>query len=174
MKSTVFSLVLITLASSYCCRGYSETSVLFDYPVIDLTNGKNLFFQPNNKQAQADNKLTAVLFFEPDCGWCFKQTRVFNQFQKNCAGDVQFVGLGVNGSRQQIKKEIWRQRTNFPMYMASKEMIKAIGRVATTPLTLLLDRSGNIVSHVRGYLPAEKWKTFVVGQADAKAGCYKE
>lgn len=161
MKNSFLTLVLAGLA---LC---SEASTLLEYPVIELASGERQI-------TTADTKLTVVLFFEPDCSWCFKQTRVFNDFIRSCNTDIQFIGLGVNGSRQKLKKEAWRQRADFPMYMASKEMIKAIGQVSTTPLTLLLDQSGNIISHARGYLPAKKWRDFMATHGVMDPACIKQ
>ena len=150
--------ILLTLAS------FSEASDLFDFPVIDLSSGKN-------RTLSHDKAVNLVLFFEPDCSWCFKQTRVFNRFLQDCQADIQMMGFGVNGNRQQLKKEIWRQRADFPMYMASQSMLKAIGHISATPLTLLFDREGNILSHVRGYLPRDKWQALLLEHTGLKPEC---
>ena len=158
MIRVFFSFILLLLA------GHSAASNLFDYPVIDLSNDESQFLTP-----QQD--VNVVLFFEPNCSWCFKQTRVFNQYLKDCDADIQFFGIGVNGNRREIKKEIWRQRADFPMVMASRPMLTAIGEVSSTPLTLLLDKKGNIFAHVRGYLPEDQWYSFLSDKTDLPSSC---
>jgi thioredoxin-related protein len=52
-------------------------------------------------------------------------------------------------------------KADFPVYMASDELLSATGKIASTPLTLILDAQGRIVSHVKGYVNFEKWHQLI-------------
>ena len=162
MKHTIHYVLcfplLITLAS------LSDASNLYDYPIIDPTKGHHLSHAPNKP-------INVILFYGPDCLWCLKQTKVFNEYLSECGTDIQFTGIGVNGKRQQIKKEAWLHKANFPMYMASRELLKATGKVDATPLTIMMDEQGEIVAHVKGYIGSDKWRIFVADSSDIEPRC---
>ena len=125
-------------------------SSFFTYPVVDLNTAESL-------QLNGEDQLSVVIFFEPNCSWCFKQTKIFNQYIKQCNTQANFIGLGVNAKRTALKKAAWKMKADFPVYMASDELLSATGKLPSTPLTLILDAKGRVVSHVKGYLNFEKW-----------------
>ena len=43
-------------------------------------------------------KITLLMFFEPDCEYCLRETRVINTLLAECPG-LQPVAIGANGSR---------------------------------------------------------------------------
>ena len=126
-------------------------ATLFDYPVININTNEAV-------SLSLDTRPVVVLFFEPDCSWCFKQSKVYSRLAKRCQSEVQFIGLGVNGSRQAIKKEAWHLQAAFPLYMASRPMLDAIGSVDSTPLSVLLNSQQQIAGKARGYLNQDKWQ----------------
>lgn len=101
-------------------------------------------------------KPSLILFFEPDCPWCYKQTKVFNRLYAACHEHLNVVGLGVNGKQSALKKEAWRLKARFPLFMAGHGLVKAMGGVSATPLTLVLNQKGALQSHAQGYLSAKK------------------
>lgn len=153
----LFSIVLL-LAS------HVEASGFFTYPVIDLNSAEKTSLSSNQDS-------TVVLFFEPDCSWCFKQSKVFNQYLEHCMPKVQFIGIGVNGNRQQLKKTAWKMKTQFPLYMASPDLLNATGKIPSTPLTLILNKQGNVLAHAKGYLPFKKWKATLSQYTNSSINC---
>jgi thioredoxin-related protein len=141
-----------------------SAETVFSYPVLDLHSAEP-------QRLSTAGQLNVVLFFEPNCSWCFKQTKVFNQYLQQCGRQSHFVGLGVNANRQALKKTAWQLQADFPMYMASPELIDATGKIASTPLTLVLDAKGNIVAHVKGYINAEKWRQLLKQHASHAINC---
>ena len=141
-----------------------EASGLYQYPAINLDNGETV-------ELTAADQFSVAIFFEPACGWCAKQTKVFNQYLKRCGDGVNYLGLGVNGNRQQLKKTAWRLRAKYPVYMAGPALLEAIGEVSATPLTLILDPSGNVLAHARGYLPFNKWQAMLAEHTGVAASC---
>lgn len=128
-------------------------NTIFEYSHIDLNNGESVFISPTKNE----NQFTTILFYEPGCSWCSKQTKVLNQHITACSNEpMQIVGLGLNGKRNELKKTAWKLKAKFPLYMAGKEFRKDI-KIDATPITLILDRNGSVVTHARGYLSLERW-----------------
>ena len=149
-------LVLLLFPATLWGKGF------FEYPQVDLDSAEAVQLTSNQ------HELYAVLFFEPNCSWCFKQTQVFNQYLRNCSNAVEVFGLGVNGSRQELKAESWRLRARFPLYMASSELVADLGKIDATPLTILFDGQGDVVTYAKGYLPYKKWLTFVAQNIEGR------
>ncbi len=147
------ALLFIVIISSISAPRVTASTV-FSYPVIDLNTAETL-------QLVSEDQLSVVIFFEPNCSWCFKQTKIFNQYIKQCNTSANFIGLGVNAKRTALKKAAWKMKADFPVYMASDELLSATGKIASTPLTLILDAKGRVVSHVKGYVNFEKWHQII-------------
>ena len=47
--------------------------------------------------------ISLMMFFEPNCAWCYKQVKAFNQISTQCR-QVSITALGINGKRHQLKK----------------------------------------------------------------------
>lgn len=94
--------------------------------------------------------IDVLMFFEPECTWCFKQTRVLNQLQKECP-NFRAAAIGINGSRRDLKKELQRQRPDFPAFQINKALLSDIGEIHGTPLVMFLDEKGQFISYSRGY-----------------------
>jgi thiol-disulfide isomerase/thioredoxin len=93
--------------------------------------------------------VSVLMFFEPDCPYCFRQARVLNQLQRECA-DLHPVAIGLNGDRRALQKEAARMRAEFPVLEIDERLQRDIGKVEATPLMLLGDRSGMLVTWLRG------------------------
>ena len=110
-----------------------------------------------------EGKPVLMVFFEPDCSWCYRQVRVVNDLKRQCAGEFAAIAIGVNGNRQALRKEVRRLQPDFPAYQASRELLKSLGGIDATPLSLLGDAEGEFASWSRGYLPADKLLSFMQG-----------
>lgn len=113
---------------------------------------------------------TVMMFFEPDCGWCFRQIKVLNKLSQQCSGEFNLVAVGVNGSRSELLKEYRRAKPRFPAYQASNKLLQAIGGVEATPFTILADAKGQPLSWFRGYLAEQKLLTHL--HAHIQTGCF--
>ena len=105
-----------------------------------------------------------MMFFEPDCPWCFKQVRVFNQLSQECAGGVRPLAVGVNGSRRELLAEYRKSKPEFPAYQGSASLLEAIGGVPATPFTLVANEQGQPLGWLRGYMDAARLKTLIKQQ----------
>ncbi len=97
-------------------------------------------------------KPSLMMFFEPECPWCFKQGKAFNRLLAQCDNKVNIVAMGANADRSSLKKTLWKMHLNFDGFEAGPTMMQQVGQLPATPITLLLDEQGNLVSFLRGYV----------------------
>ena len=97
-------------------------------------------------------KPTLMMFYEPDCPWCFKQGRAFNQLLDHCGQELQIVALGTHGDKTRLKRELWKMKPDFPGFIAGQEMLQSVGQLPATPITLIADKNGHFLSYMRGYI----------------------
>jgi len=109
-----------------------------------------------------------MVFFEPECNWCFRQVRAVHALQERCPGNFQALAVGVNASRSGLKKELRRLRLDFPAFEASPALLESIGGgVPATPFTLIGDATGAYLGWTRGYLPEDALESFLLARGIA-------
>ncbi len=109
-------------------------------------------------------KPVLLIFFEPECNWCFRQVRDLNALGERCRTGFQPLAVGVNGNRSHLKEELRRLRPEFPAFEASPALLSALGGVPATPFALLGDANGDYLAWSRGYLPEEELHEFLAAQ----------
>ena len=77
-----------------------------------------------------------------------------NQIQDECS-DFQAIGVGVNGSRNDLQLELREMRANYPAYQISPALQAEVGKVVGTPLMLVADKLGQFTQHLQGYQKAD-------------------
>ena len=95
-------------------------------------------------------KISLLMFFEPDCEYCLREARVLNTLLADCPG-LQPVAIGINGSRSALQQHMRRMRADFPVLQINEQFQDDIGEVIGTPLLLLSDHDGALVTWLRGY-----------------------
>lgn len=143
-------LVFIALFCLYSLQVQAATPSLLDFHLPNIKEEGTLSLE------QYRGKLLLLSFFEPNCRWCYRQMKVFNQVSKNCPHKIQPVAVGINGPTRKLRKEIRRAKVEFPALVATHELLNAVGKVPATPWTLVADQNGDLVTTLRGYMPAEK------------------
>lgn len=108
-----------------------------------------------------EGKPVLMMFFEPDCSWCYRQVRTINRLGEDCGAKFTAIAIGVNGNRAALQKELRRLRPDFPAYQASPALMEAIGEIDATPLSLLGDSNGDFLNWARGYLPEDELAAFI-------------
>lgn len=96
-----------------------------------------------------------LTFFAPDCRFCRRQLSHMQQLAAQCS-DVGFAALGINGSKTALRSELKAQRLTLPAYLPSTALLRQIGGVAATPLTLILDQHHSIIGQYQGYMDSSK------------------
>lgn len=127
-------------------QSQSETDVsIFHYSLPDLQS-KNMY-----SMAGLKGSWTLLSFFEPECRWCFRQMKVFNQLSSLCDQSLKMLAIGINGSNQQLRQELRKAKTVFPGLKATPAFRHAFGPVTVTPWTLIVDPHGETIATIRGY-----------------------
>ncbi len=114
--------------------------------------------EPGEKSLEEyQGKPVFMVFFEPDCSWCFRQMKAFKQLQDKCGDSLQSIAVGTNGEKDRLLKEVRRAKINYPSFIATAELIEAVGgEIPSTPWTLVSDSNGELITHFRGYHTLEK------------------
>ncbi|MCY4045142.1 MAG: hypothetical protein OXE99_08680 [Cellvibrionales bacterium] len=116
-------------------------SAAFKKPIFgDLT------FEPDPSQP------LLLLFFEPNCTWCLKQSKVLNLLG-SCEKAFSVAGIGVNGNLLALKKMGWQLKANYPLYLATPAFLKRVPAIEATPTLLWVDAKGVVQGQHRGFLP---------------------
>jgi peroxiredoxin len=131
---------LVALTAAFSAR--AEVDML-DYRLRDLASTTNIDL------AALRGNVSVLMFFAPDCPYCFRQARVLNALQESCVG-VRAVAVGVNGSRAALQQEMRHMHAEFPVAQIDSRLQADIGEIVATPLMLVGDRSGMLVTWLRG------------------------
>ena len=142
-KSTVVfysgTLVLLALFSTK-----SFAVDLLNYQLKDLKS-----VETHNLDQYRGNTFL-MIFFQPDCPFCVKQSKVINEIQAECS-DFQAIGVGVNSSRSDPQVDARKMRADYPTYEISAPLQAEVGKVVGTPLMLVADKQGVFTEHLQGY-----------------------
>ena len=156
---------LLSLIAFGVVHANGQTASLLDFELRSLQ-------EPDvHSLIRYQGKPVLMLFFQPDCGWCFRQVRVINELAEQCDDGFEAVAVGVRGSRGELRKELRRIRQDFPAYQASPRLLEALGGVETTPLMLVGDDEGDLVTWMRGYIATDRLHTVLdeAGLADCSS-----
>lgn len=151
-------LLISSFLLSITCS-HASTLNLLQYQHENLRSGKL------ESLANDHGDIKLLMFFEPDCSWCYKQIKALNQISRQCP-KISLAALGINGKRHQLKKDLWRLKPQFPAFVANANMVSDIGNIPATPITLVIDQKGHYLSHLRGYTPSKK----ILAQLSAQHG----
>jgi peroxiredoxin len=144
-----------TVAIALCAAGLARAEVdILDYRLRDLSSTREVALD------EFRGDVSVLMFFEPDCPYCFRQARVLNDLQAACA-DVQPVAIGVNGDRAALQKEARRMGARFPVLQIDQRLQDDIGEIVATPLMLVSDRNGMLVTWLRGLQKADVLRSLI-------------
>ncbi len=145
---TKYSLFIISVFFSFTTDASSEDNSinLHRYSLSSLQKDGEISL------AAYKDKIILLSFFEPDCKWCNKQMKALNKLQQQCGHSVQPVAVGVHGKRRELKQELRKAKVSYPAFLASRELLETTGNIASTPITLVIDESGEFVAPLQGYI----------------------
>ena len=150
MKGKLIISLLFYLLLCFELAAETNSPQLLNYQHTHLQSGKVQALE------NLKGKPTLMMFFEPQCPWCFKQGKAFNALLKLCPNTVNIVALGTHGDKSSLKKEWWKMKLHFPGYLTGQAMLNDIGTIPATPITLIADEQGNLTSHLRGYVKLDE------------------
>lgn len=138
------------------------TTILWTLPAIASASDILGYEHENLSNGQLEaldalrGKSSFLLFFQPDCKWCLKQSKTLDKMLATCPRQVNAAALGVHATRHELKKELRRLRPDYPAYKTGDRMLEELQGVPATPIMLLADEHGKFVQSFRGYVPADQ------------------
>lgn len=145
--------------------------------LADEASARLVDFELRSLQEPARHKLVRyegepllIVFFQPECNWCYRQVAAINEFMSQCEAGFQAIAVGVNGNRRQLQAEMRRIKPAFPAYEASPALIRSLGGVPATPFALLGNANGELVNWSRGFLDSEKLGPFLESAGELECG----
>lgn len=149
MNKRFYFLLLVIGLGEGSVAAATQAGTFVSYSLADLRSENSITLQ------EYSGKWVLASFFEPNCSWCFRQMKTFTRLTEKCA-HIQPVAIGINGNRQQLRKEVRKAKINYPAVNASKSLLDAVGEVPATPWTLIIDPQGHTLATLRGYYPLEQ------------------
>lgn len=121
-----------------------------------MTSNVSLKLLSNHSDASLQqNKPQLLMFYQPDCRWCGLQMQAMQAAQPACEQVVMQL-VGIRGSERQLRAELRRHRSDLPAFFGTETFVRQVGGVEATPMTLLLNKSGEEAGRHRGYLNEEQ------------------
>ena len=149
--STTLSTTLSTSLSTTQSTSSNTDPSMKTLPWLAYKHENLVTHQQENFQ-HVEGKPSLLMFFEPECPWCLKQGKAFNQLLSQCPNAINIVALASHGNKSALRKAAWKMKLHFPAYLASQTMMKSLGPLPATPITLIIDDSGHLHSLLRGYV----------------------
>ncbi len=115
----------------------------------------NLSHNRTESLRHLQGQLSFILLFEPECSWCIHQAHALLELQQQLPATtpIAIAAIGVHGDKQQLKKT-WRKMAMADNgYQIGSALQQQLGTLPATPITLILNRQGNLIQHTRGYVP---------------------
>jgi cytochrome c biogenesis protein CcmG/thiol:disulfide interchange protein DsbE len=110
-----------------------------------VQNGKDLSL------SQYQGKVVLINFFTFFCGPCRQEMPELNTMYQELKGKgLQVLGIGLSSTPQQLKQLVSQLGLTYPVLEGTDAVSQAYGTVSLVPLTLIVDRQGNIVHKVLG------------------------
>lgn len=100
-------------------------------------------------------------FFMPNCRWCEKQHDALKQLESTCP-EVKSVMMGLNGNNSDLKRALRRKQNDFPAFVSHHKIISALGNKPPVPMSLIFDKSGELIFYTQGYNSASTLSELLV------------
>ena len=143
---------------------------LLDLKLADLQQSQYVSLREivNLHPINSEDTVILLSFFEPNCPWCYRQMKVFNRIEAACQHSVQPMVVGINGDARALRKEIRKAKVKFPALKANKQLMEQFS-VPATPLTLVIDSGGEVLTAIRGYIPLKDFADLFKQECDFEA-----
>jgi len=100
-------------------------------------------------------KVVLVNFWATWCPPCRAEIPALIQLQEQHRDRLQIIGISEDDEIEDVHQYVKKMGINYPVVMATPELITAYGGVAALPTTFVVDTEGRIVQRHMGLLNAE-------------------
>ena len=124
---------------------------------VRTLSGKSL------RLAELRNKPVIVDFWATWCGPCRASMPHLSEMQSRYEKQgLTVVGMSVDdGGQQDVRRFADRLGIKFPIAMANDDILDAYGPIRQIPTTFFINRKGDIVRRVVGYIDGETMEDYV-------------
>jgi thiol-disulfide isomerase/thioredoxin len=98
------------------------------------------------KLSEMKGKVVVLNFWATWCGPCRKEIPDFIDMQNEYGKDgLQFIGVALDdGGAAVVKPYADKTKMNYPVLIGSEDVVKKYGGMNAIPVTVLIDRKGNM------------------------------
>ncbi len=149
-QQSFFVVLLAFLAGSLFVTPAFAVEKMPTFELAAAQGGKKI------KSADYRGKVLVINFWATWCPPCRKEIPTFREMQtKYGAKGFSVIGIAMDegGSRyKSVRKMIQKAKINYPIGMASSKVVRGFGGVNGIPVTIFVDRQGNISKRYDGYV----------------------
>lgn len=99
-------------------------------------------------------KVLIINFWATWCPVCRRETQDFVELSEIYKDrDFQIIGISVDkGGEKPVLTYMDKMKVNYPMAMATKQVLADFGPITGIPASFLIDKKGNIFKEKQGYM----------------------
>jgi cytochrome c biogenesis protein CcmG, thiol:disulfide interchange protein DsbE len=142
IRKAIFIAVLLAACTCVAQSKIGDAAPAF---TIKTINGKNVSL------SDFKGKVVLVNFWATWCGPCQTEMPRFMCFQREYGAErFQVIGISMDDSDAPVRTFVAKLKVNYPVAMGTAKLAGSYGGILGMPITLLIDRSGNIAKRYEG------------------------
>ena len=158
-----FAAIIALAAFSYNKLSQSALKKADDFTVVD-ENGKAV------KLSNFNGKPVVVNFWATWCGPCKSEMPAFENLYSRYKNDIDVMMVnmtdGTHDTVEKVKEFVTQNGFTFPVYFDTKSDAANTYSVFSIPMTLFIDKDGNMVNTHKGAMSEKTLNSYVINLLD--------